>query len=176
MKAIGICHGQPRAFLELFPLLCFQPNNMLFPKKTFTWFGAPVPIVHHRFTGSSWIGTACAERATKGFVQLWSTRGVCKWTTGTKPGATVDERNPKQPPGMYKTLQNMWYLPYQLVSRISSINSISASQGFGESVVYQEDLLGSIKFNGWLDTPLVLKASPRTGYQLRVNLHQEFKK
>ena len=33
----------------------------------------------------------------------------------------VDGRNPKQPPGMYKTL-TMVYLPYQLVSRISSIN------------------------------------------------------
>ena len=28
---------------------------------------------------------------------------------------TVDGRNPKQPPGMYKTLQIMEYLPYQLV-------------------------------------------------------------
>ena len=38
---------------------------------------------------------------------------------------TVDGRNPKQPPGMYKTLKNngINYQP-QLVSRISSINSI----------------------------------------------------
>ena len=36
--------------------------------------------------------------------------------------ATVDGRNPKQPPGMYETLQIMGDLPYQLVSGISSIN------------------------------------------------------
>ena len=40
---------------------------------------------------------------------------------------TVDGRNPQQPPGMYETLwnpANYGYLPYQLISRISSINSI----------------------------------------------------
>ena len=38
--------------------------------------------------------------------------------------ATVDGRNPKQPPEMYKTLQKKkGYFAYQLVSRISSINS-----------------------------------------------------
>ena len=36
---------------------------------------------------------------------------------------TVDGRNPA-PPGMYETLYIMGYLPYQLVSRISAINSI----------------------------------------------------
>ena len=36
---------------------------------------------------------------------------------------TGDGRNPKQPPGMYKTLKIIGYLPYQLVSRISSIDS-----------------------------------------------------
>ena len=36
---------------------------------------------------------------------------------------TVDGRNPQQPPGMHKTLKIMGYLPYQPVSRISSINS-----------------------------------------------------
>ena len=35
----------------------------------------------------------------------------------------VDGRNPKQPPGMYKTLGILGYRPYQLVCRISSINS-----------------------------------------------------
>ena len=39
-------------------------------------------------------------------------------------GYTVDGRNPA-PPNMYETLQIMRYLPYQLVSRISSINSMS---------------------------------------------------
>ena len=37
---------------------------------------------------------------------------------------SVDGRNPKQPPGMYKTLYIIGYLPYHLVSQISSINSI----------------------------------------------------
>ena len=36
----------------------------------------------------------------------------------------VDGRNPKQPPGMFKTLEIMAYLPYQLLSRNSSISSI----------------------------------------------------
>ena len=42
--------------------------------------------------------------------------------TPPKNSHTVDGRNPT-PPGMYKTLCIMGYLPYQLVSRISSINS-----------------------------------------------------
>ena len=47
-----------------------------------------------------------------------------QWGQGLVPdGHTVDGRNPA-PPGMYKTMQIMGYLPYQLVSRISSINSI----------------------------------------------------
>jgi len=32
---------------------------------------------------------------------------------------SVDGKNPKKPPRMYKTLYTMGYLPYQLVSRIS---------------------------------------------------------
>ena len=41
-------------------------------------------------------------------------------------GYTVDGRNPAQPPDMYeKTLERIGYLPYQLVSRISSINSMT---------------------------------------------------
>ena len=40
-------------------------------------------------------------------------------------GYTVDGRNPAQPPDMYETLQRIGYLPYQLVSRISSINSMT---------------------------------------------------
>jgi len=38
--------------------------------------------------------------------------------------ATVDGRNPKQPPGMYKTMKIMGYLPYQLVSRISEPSTV----------------------------------------------------
>ena len=41
---------------------------------------------------------------------------------------TVDGRNPA-PPGVYKTMQIMGYLPYQLVSRISSINSMARENG-----------------------------------------------
>ena len=37
---------------------------------------------------------------------------------------TVDGRNPKQPPGMYKTLSIRGYLPYQLVQDFWTINSI----------------------------------------------------
>ena len=37
------------------------------------------------------------------------------WIWSFPPQNTVDVRNPKQPPGMYKTLQIMGHLPYQLV-------------------------------------------------------------
>ena len=37
------------------------------------------------------------------------------YPSGHHPGDTVNGRHPKQPPGVYKTLQIMWHLPYQLV-------------------------------------------------------------
>ena len=49
------------------------------------------------------------------FLELPCMKGIFSSTT-------ADGRNPA-PPGMYKTLQIMGYLPYQLVSRISSVNS-----------------------------------------------------
>ena len=52
--------------------------------------------------------------------QEWRT---ASWESSESSGDTVDGRNPKQPLGIYKTLQIRGYLPYQLVSRISS-NSI----------------------------------------------------
>ena len=69
------------------------------------------------------------------------------WVTGTEfdpinqrkygiYGHTVDGWNPKQPPGMYKTLQIMRYLPYQLVSRISAINSSHICVGYFSWIVY----------------------------------------
>ena len=54
----------------------------------------------------------------------WTTTTYCWWVhkSCTIPtDDTVDGRNPKQPPGMYKTLYGINYQP-QLVSRISSIN------------------------------------------------------
>ena len=45
-----------------------------------------------------------------------------------KLGITVDGRNPA-PPDIYEILSIMGYLPYQLISRISSINIIMAFSG-----------------------------------------------
>ena len=41
--------------------------------------------------------------------------------------ATVDGRNPKQPPGMYKTSKQWDKLPYQLVCRISEPSTVIIS-------------------------------------------------
>ena len=46
---------------------------------------------------------------------IWRSSAPQKSNIDTKNGHTVEGWNPKQPPGMYKTLWRMEYLPYQLV-------------------------------------------------------------
>ena len=63
-----------------------------------------------------WVSTRLGDGERSSFnIQ---TKAFSRWNA-------VDERNPKQPPGMYRSLQILGYLPYQLVNAgFFSINSM----------------------------------------------------
>ena len=77
-------------------------------------------------------------------------------------------RNPKEPPNMYASLLTMGYnLPYQLVSRISSINSMSSEQHlvflFHGNLRLTPWMLTTPRMREWKGTMMLAKSPNKTG-------------